>query len=359
MKRITTIAALVCVLSLVLAGSAAAQNTQTKQATPVKMGTSGGNVNDKANGYCCSGTLGSLGHKAGTYYILSNNHVMKRSDQAAVGEDISQPGMIDSGCVTTNSNIVADLSTSPTLKQNVDASIAQIRPGMVDTTGAILNIGVPNNATKTAALNMAVAKSGRTTGMTCGTVQALSLTVRIQYEDKCYGGATWVETFTNQVGIGNGRFSAGGDSGSLIVSADNASPVALLFAGSNTQTIANPIGAVLSATGLDGIVGSARTTPVSCGGGGGGKKPRSAAVKQAKDVKEKHEAALMADEAVLGVGVGADDVTDGAVIVVYVEEGRAHRDIPARIDGVKVKVIRTDKFRAIGWNEKAGQSCGK
>ena len=54
-----------------------------------------------------------------------------------------------------------------------------------------------------------------------------------------------------------GGFSAGGDSGSLIVAkgqgrnkANDRKPVGLLFAGSSFATIANPIDAVLAAFGV-------------------------------------------------------------------------------------------------------------
>ena len=55
------------------------------------------------------------------------------------------------------------------------------------------------------------------------------------------------ESMRGQVLINGSGFSAGGDSGSLIVT-DNTShnPVALLFAGSSTTTIANPIREVLT-----------------------------------------------------------------------------------------------------------------
>src|SRR5438876_6969141 len=34
----------------------------------------------------------------GAFYILSNNHVLARSDSAAIGDDIIQPGLPDSNC---------------------------------------------------------------------------------------------------------------------------------------------------------------------------------------------------------------------------------------------------------------------
>jgi hypothetical protein len=55
-------------------------------------GVSGGNINDISRAFCCSGTLGSLVTAGGTQYVLSNNHVLARQDQATTGEDISQPG---------------------------------------------------------------------------------------------------------------------------------------------------------------------------------------------------------------------------------------------------------------------------
>ena len=55
--------------------------------------------------------------------------------------------------------------------------------------------------------------------------------------------------FIDQILITDGRFSQGGDSGSLVVTQSNGRddrrPVGLLIAGSNTHTIANPIDLVL------------------------------------------------------------------------------------------------------------------
>ena len=69
--------------------------------------------------------------------------------------------------------------------------------------------------------------------------------------------------FVDQIGISPGTFSAGGDSGSLIVTEDGNYPVGLLFAGSSTRTIANPIGFVLSRfnVAIDGGAEPPPTTP--------------------------------------------------------------------------------------------------
>ena len=71
---------------------------------------------------------------------------------------------------------------------------------------------------------------------------------RMTSEVKCWrcrgDGYFW------RVPNGFNPFSAGGDSGSLIVTNGTQQPTGLLFAGSTTHTIANPIQAVLAALGV-------------------------------------------------------------------------------------------------------------
>ncbi len=94
---------------------------------------------------------------------------------------------------------------------------------------------------------MRVMKYGRTTGQTNGRIDAINATVDVNY------GAPGVARFVDQIIIKPGNFSAGGDSGSLIVvqkGKDSRSPVGLLFAGGFGITVANPIDAVLGAFGV-------------------------------------------------------------------------------------------------------------
>ncbi len=331
---------------------------KAKQTPPIKLGTSGGNVDDHTNMYCCSGTLGALVAKGGTQYILSNNHVLARSDQATVGEAISQPGAIDSNCSTASSNIVANFSSAPKLGSNVDAAIAQVVPGEVSSAGEILTIGVPASTPGTPKVGMSVAKAGRTTGFTCSSIAATNTSVNVEYETQCNGGTTWVVSYTNQVLINSRTFSAGGDSGSLIVDATTAQPVALLFAGSSTSTIANPIGDVLNALGGASFVGGA-THAVNCGGGKPRKALAAASYAKAGMAKERSVKKLMEDDAVMAVGISQSDEDDSeAVVLILVEQGRKLRqDIPVEIDGVKTKVVISDKIRAYGWNEEVRNSC--
>src|SRR5690348_10047810 len=68
---------------------------RAKQTPPIKLGTSGGNSRDENSRFCCSGTLGAeVKDSLGIKYILSNNHVLARSNKATIGDAIIQPGLI-------------------------------------------------------------------------------------------------------------------------------------------------------------------------------------------------------------------------------------------------------------------------
>lgn len=229
-----------------------------KQTPPIQLGTSGGWRYDLANGYCCGGTLGSLIQVGGQKRILSNYHVFEadivnggNNRVAQSGDPIIQPGLIDVSCNANNAQDVATLvKTSSLPNSNVDASSATIISGMVREDGAILEIGTISANIVNAALNQAVKKSGRTTGLTRSSVSGLNATVSVAYDNECAGGAAFTKTFTGQIVIKNRRsaFLAGGDSGSLMVEDVTSNPraIGLLFAGSSTSAIANPIGQVLS-----------------------------------------------------------------------------------------------------------------
>jgi hypothetical protein len=221
------------------------------QTRNMHFGVSGGNVNDITHAFCCSGTLGSLVAAGGRQYILSNDHVLARQDQAAPGEDISQPGLIDNGCGVAT--VVADFTAAVQLgTNNVDCAIAAVRAGLMNSTGFIEGLngtgGQPSTSIAAPSVGMAVQKSGRTTGHTTGTINSINTSVNVRYQKNCGSGRKYIISYTNQVVINSTTFSAGGDSGSLILTNTScAHPVALLFAGSSSTTIGNPISDVLNA----------------------------------------------------------------------------------------------------------------
>lgn len=228
------------------------------QTPPIQLGTSGGWRFDLANGFCCGGTLGALIQVGGQKRILSNYHVFEadivnggNGITAQTGDPIIQPGLIDVNCNANNAQNVATLvKTSSLPGSNVDASSATIIAGMVDESGAILEIGTLSSSTVGASLGQAVKKSGRTTGLSRSSITGLNASVQVSYENECAGGTAFTKVFTGQIVAKNNgsKFLAGGDSGSVMVEDVSTNPraVGLLFAGGATSAIANPIGQVLS-----------------------------------------------------------------------------------------------------------------
>lgn len=227
-------------------------STLQKKRRPMVIGCSIGHFKITA------GTLGCFVKLRTTQktMILSNNHVLANENNARAGDAILQPGNFDGG---TAQDAVAKLFKFIKLKKTavnfVDCAIAEPLAGItfnqkkLGTFGNLLGLG-PDVLGE----GNAVRKVGRTTGETQGSVTAFELdNVVVAYD---LGNVR----FDNQVeieGSGTSSFSDGGDSGSLIVNADNLG-VALLFAGGDTGgsnnmglTYANPLKAVLDALSVD------------------------------------------------------------------------------------------------------------
>ena len=213
--------------------------------------------------------------------LLSNNHVLANSNEAAIGDPILQPGAYDGG--TVENDTIAHLhsfvpivwETSPPtppecpiggairdtfnwgarvlgrksrlllyeIQQDeynqVDAALATpINEEVIR--NEVLEIGMPkailpeNDIT----YGMMVQKTGRTTGYTTAMVTDEMATVRVSYGD----GKTAL--FTGQVVTQ--YMSDGGDSGSVVFEGSGGPSsggqiVGLLFAGSSSRTIFSPM----------------------------------------------------------------------------------------------------------------------
>lgn len=358
---------------------------QLAQAAPVKVGTSGANANDLGAKVCCIGTLGSLWTAPGVVnpVILSNNHVLDRSDQGVAGEAINQP--LQLACTPTGAAApltVAHLTKGASLKPvanepgkcgtskaplcghsptNVDAAIAEIVPGQVDLTGNILDLGPagstsiapapPSSILGVPSLGETVGKSGRTTGLTCSTIASIGLTIVVEYDATCGDTSpAFASYFNGQISIGGGSFSAAGDSGSLVVDTATARPVALLYGGSPTDTVANPIQDVVNAFGAnsplsvvggpDHAVSCAHTATASSMQVGAA---QATLVPQERQrvtaVLQRRAAQLAQDPSIQSVSVGAsaDNAGEGALLV-HVSGSTVPR-IPPTIDGVRTRLV--------------------
>ena len=362
---------------------------QAQLASPMLLGSSGGNNNDfDAHGNtivdCCSGTLGALVQDGGgKQYLLSNNHVLARSDHANVGDAVVQPGLIDNNCTPNGDGAgtvpVGALTAWLPLDSNMtnaDAAIAEVSSHTVDPAGSILELGgrqpdgtlaaappgISSTGGKgeTAGLQLQVAKSGRTTGLTCGGISAIGVDVSVDYFRDCAETQPYLtKTFTNQLGVSGNRFSDAGDSGALIVDAENAEPVGLYFAGGMDasgvgQGVANPAGDVLSE--LSSQAGTTNFTfvggadhAVSCLSYGDNtvSTAQSRALSDAEIARVQQGLTmgrLLVNPAanILGVAMGkSSDHPGEAAVIVYVNEN-APANVPQTIAGVRTLVIPTD-----------------
>ena len=351
---------------------------QNAQGASSPLGVSGGNAKDSSTvsgqTLCCGGTLGALVSRGSNLYILSNNHAIARSDSAAVGDPIVQPGLIDNKCATPPT--VATLSqffnmeTGPTPK--IDAALALINTGAVDTAGTIVQLGgtasnPPANGPPHAGSGVAptigrtVAKSGRSTGLTCSSIFSIQANINVTYQKGCGMGSTFNVTFANQVDVTNNGFSAEGDSGSLIVTQDTADPVALLFAGSGSDAVGNPIADVLNGLADPAnpqskpvIVGTTSHAVAACSLPG----PQSAtaarlaleraaisaeAIQRALTVRDAHAAELMAHPELQAVGLGTSyDNSNEPAILLFVTRGQPRSNLPAQVEGIRTRIVEGD-----------------
>jgi hypothetical protein len=219
-----------------------------------------------------AGTFGCLVQRRGELLILSNNHVLADANNGREGDPVLQPGPADGGTMDDQIATLADFvrldfgTTQPecpvaataakalnwlagavgsshrlqAVRQtagvnHVDAALARpLSPDLVS--NEILYIGAPTGV-GTATLGTAVQKSGRTTEHTVGTITQIEATVRIDY----YGPTA---LFEGQL-IAS-PMSQPGDSGSAVLN-ETKQVVGLLFAGSDSATIINPIADVLAA----------------------------------------------------------------------------------------------------------------
>lgn len=223
---------------------------------PLRPGLSIGHVDVTA------GTLGGFvrvggpgGDSDGVVHALSNAHVLADSGRAATGDVVRQPGVADSG---TEADRVGVLAAAVPLVSNgvnhADAALVRLDDalaGSVDPTypaGRLVGTFVAEGEEH-------VEKIGRTTGVTHGFVSA------IEVDDVVvdYGEGVGALRFDGQIevsGSGDGPFSRGGDSGSLVYEPSTRRALGLLFAGSETGgdngrglTYCNPVEDVLSLLG--------------------------------------------------------------------------------------------------------------
>jgi len=207
-------------------------------------------------------------------YILTNNHVIAGANRNRIGTGVVQPGRLDGGGATTDtvarlsdfvpldfgSTTISIFGTVITIPNpnNVDAALAEVTNSAPSTgedafNGADRAIhwvgyprlrgdGTPGLFPLLSLLGRRVAKMGRTTHYTLGRI--VSVFYDTWVGPYANGSNAWFEDQIRIEGL-NGRFSAPGDSGSLVVDAETNEPIGLLFSGSGNFTNANRIDLVM------------------------------------------------------------------------------------------------------------------
>ena len=176
-----------------------------------------------------AGTLGAFVSTSDGPQILSNNHVLADEDRADIGDPIIQPGDFDGG--RRSHDTVATLTRVIPLNRHAvnffDAALAtplediDFDPADYGALGHVVGVAEAGDV-------LDVAKLGRTTELTRGRITALDLDeLYLGYEKGllCFDGVI-------EVAGAGGAFTANGDSGSLVVTAeDRPHAIGLHFAG--------------------------------------------------------------------------------------------------------------------------------
>ena len=221
---------------------------KTRFPRPVPIGVSTGQADVTA------GTIGARATDGSKIFALSNNHIFAANNSGRMGDNLLQPGVVDGG--RDPDDVIGTLHDYETIDfcsgrlcgmNKIDAAIALTTADDLQNETPEGGYGAPRSWTIEPKIGMEVQKYGRTTGYTKGRITGLNATIDVGY-------AAGTARFEDQIVISGNGFSAGGDSGSLIVTdgfllADRR-PVGLLFAGTAVATLANPIDLVLNRFGV-------------------------------------------------------------------------------------------------------------
>jgi hypothetical protein len=354
------LAALVTTLVCPVAGRAQICDQANRLGRPIPLGVSGGSAasirrmrtGNLIRVSCSGGTLGALVQDSrGHRFVLSNNHVIGRSNAARPGESIIQPGFQSVQCNKQLTGPVARFSRrirlvfGETGSNDADAAIARVRPGAVSE--RIDNIGPISDEPSEPIVGLAVQKMGATSCLTQGIVSAVAIDVRVMGYNQP-GRPPRVAMFRNQILVtapSGGPISAEGDSGSLIVTTDACPrPVGLLFAGGTLGTLASPLAPIMSTLGVSFVNGCSASAGAIANAAPGD--ARRASIASATATRDAHRTRLARIPGTIGTGIGVDGAKDMVTIDVFVRSltAEARAAAPAEVGGVPVRLREAGDF---------------
>lgn len=213
---------------------------------PVPGGVSVGHIDITA------GTVSYILTDGSQQFTSSNNHVYANSNNASAGDTIIQPGSADGG---TSSDQSATLADYVPVQDGATVDLAWASQD-AEHLNEMAELATPQGEPRRPSVGDTVIKSGRTTGVTEGTVDQVSVSVNVNY-----GGDLGTVTMDDQ--ILTGAMSQGGDSGSATLYKSDKAPCGLLFAGSSEVTVHNQAVNVESESGLQIVTGTGDSTPTA------------------------------------------------------------------------------------------------
>ncbi|KJK52804.1 hypothetical protein UK23_02225 [Lentzea aerocolonigenes] len=192
---------------------------------------------EKAGEYVIAGTLGAFvitRTDPRKVLGLTTFHVGCVDDSWAVGDEFVHPSRVDGGVPGADEIAVLDRAA---LAGSVSA--AGLKMGARPFRAEVVDVGAITGAAQ-ATIGSTVRKRGRTTGLTYGVIVSTDATLRLDF-----GDGIGVRTLRDQIRVHSSeRFGDHGDSGAVLVDADNR-VVGLYVAGSGSTGFANPIEPVL------------------------------------------------------------------------------------------------------------------
>jgi hypothetical protein len=203
--------------------------------------------------------------------------------------------------------------------------------------------------------------------LTCAKVETLNTSAHVEYEEGCATTTSFTVAYTDEIVVANmsneQSFIGDGDSGSLAVDQATAQPVALMFAGSDTSAIGNPVADVLNAlhtsTGHTySFVGGALHTVPGCSLPGLSSvkvTPQASAALPSSTAQRGQAAAanystqIMSTPGVSAYGGGGSlDAPQEPAVLIFVAPRGSHAGIPTTIDGVRTRLIESNSASAHG-----------
>ena len=194
------------------------------------------------------GTLGCFvkRYNDDAYYILSNNHILANINECSINDPVFQPGKIDGGQTADTIARLADYEPLKFTGDNLyDAAIARL--DMSPTDMHVPGIGRLSGTTSPV-VDARVQKTGRSSDLTSGLIITRNIDIEVDFGNnrKLVFRDQFEIEGRNEEGLVAG-FSAGGDSGSLVIESGSMKAVGLLFAGDDMgSSYASPIEPIFS-----------------------------------------------------------------------------------------------------------------